>query len=169
MNRIKALGNKLAFFTANLTNNRPLCFLSTCGGVRDSGIGVGFILGLEQIRQTRLFQNYDELVPGYTGMGVGVLLLIVGLIVAVTAVADKTKWTQIGLRIQAFVWLFSAIMYSLNGDLLLGLIFGMFFSIPAGYLAFYYKYAPTWAQQKKEFRDNWIKENGPVDKQSEAR
>lgn len=168
MSSITKLGNKLVFFTANLTNNRPLCFLSTVGGIRDFLIGLGFVLGLEQIRQTRLFQNYDELFPGYSGLVMGALFIAVGLFVAVTATLDKTEYTRFGLQFQAFAWLFSAIMYGMSGDFLLAAIFGVFFSVPAGYLAFYYRYAPLWAEQKRQFRDKWIEEN-ELDKAMEGR
>lgn len=157
---IKTLGNKIGFFTANLTNNRPLCFMSMVGGIRDFLIGIGFVFGLEQIQQTRLFQNYDALVPGITGMGAGYLFLLIGLVVAVAALADRVEQTRLGLRFQAYAWLFSAIMYAMHGDFLLALIFGVFFSVPAGYLAFYYKYAPLWAEQKEEFRREWEEEHG---------
>lgn len=152
---IRDLGNRLTFFTSNLTNNRPLCFLSTVGGIRDVLIGLGFIFALEQIRQTRIFQNYEELIPGYSGMAMGWLFLVVGLFVAVTALLDKTHWTRMGLRFQAYAWLFSTFMYALNGDFLLAAVFGIFFSVPAGYLSFYYKYAPLWAQQRHQFRLEW--------------
>lgn len=148
MSSIAKLGNKLMFFTSNFTNNRPLCFLSTLGGIRDFLIGLGFVLGLEQIRQTRLFQNYDELFPGYSGLVMGALFIVVGLFVAVTATLDKTKFTRFGLRFQALAWLFSAIMYALSGDFLLCAIFGVFFSIPAGYLAFYYQHSPLWIEEQ---------------------
>lgn len=164
---IRDLGNRLTFFTANLTNNRPLCFLSTVGGIRDVLIGLGFIFALEQIRQTRIFQNYEELIPGYSGLAMGWLFLIVGGVVAVTALLDKTQWTQLGLRFQAYAWLFSTIMYALNGDFLLAAIFGIFFSVPAGYLAFYYKYTPLWAEQRSQFRREW-KEKHDLDNVEEG-
>lgn len=124
-------------------------------------IGLGFIFALEQIRQTRIFQNYEELIPGYSGLAMGWLFLLVGGLVAVTALLDKTQWTRLGLRFQAYAWLFSTFMYALNGDFLLAATFGIFFSVPAGYLAFYYKYAPLWAEQKRAFRNKWIEERSP--------
>jgi hypothetical protein len=141
MKSIASVWNRLAYFTANFTNNRPLCFLSTVGGIRDTLVGIGFIFGLEQIRQTRLFQNYDALFPGYSGLLMGIAFIAIGLVVAVTATLDKTHITRRGLKIQAYAWLFSTLMYSFNGDFILAAIFGIFFSLPAGYLAFYYKYS----------------------------
>lgn len=139
MSNIGALGDRLMNSTSNFTNNRPMCFLSTVGAVRDVLIGLGFLFGLEEIRQTRLFQNYDDLIPGYSGMAVGILLFMVGLFVAVTAISDKTQWTKAGLNFQAYAWLFSTIMYALHGEFLLAAIFGVFFSIPAWYIGFCYK------------------------------
>lgn len=142
--------------------------MSTVGGIRDLLIGLGFIFGLEQIQQTRIYQNYEELVPGHSGLAMGILFLVVGLFVAVTAILDKTKWTKIGLDFQAFAWLFSSLMYLMNGEVLLAVIFGVFFSIPAGYLAFYYKYAPLWAEKKRKFRRQWRIENGESTGQADS-
>jgi hypothetical protein len=138
---------ELARRATNITNDRPLSFLSIVGGVRDILIGIGFILGLDEIRQTRLFMNYDALVPGYSGIVVGVILLAVGLLVSVMATTKKIKPTRAGLTAQAFLWLFSTLMYALSGSYLLAVIFGIFFSLPAGYIAYQYKIQLTRSSQ----------------------
>lgn len=151
--RIKAL----ARFLANFTNNRPLAFLSALGGLRDFFMGLGFVLGLSQIQQTHLYQNYNALIPHFSGPAAGWLLIVIGLVVVVSALMNKTRWVQKGLRASALIWLFSTIMYGLNGDLVLASIFGIFFSIPAGYLAYYYRFSPRWTEQKQMFREEWLK------------
>lgn len=159
MSSIKKIPDRVMFFITNLTNNRPLCFLSAVGGARDVLIGLGFLFGLEEIRQTRLYQNYEDLVPGYSGVAVGLLLLLIGSIVAATSLSDRVKWTRMGLNVQAFAWLFSMIMYAMHGNFVLAAVFGLFFSVPAGYLAYYYKNTPLWAERRKRFRDQWIIEH----------
>lgn len=155
---VKSRMDKVRCFMVDFTSNRPLCFLSSVGGARDFLIGLGFILGLSQIKQTHLFQNFNALIPGFSGPAVGWILLLVGLAVTIAAMVDNEPVTKAGLRVQQFLWLFSAFMYFLSGDIILGLVFGVFFSIPAGYLAFYYKHSPLWAAQKRRFQDVWNNE-----------
>lgn len=124
----------------NIIRNRPLAFLSIAGGLRDIIIGLAFILAWEDIRGTRLFKNYDELMPGYSGWVVGVLLLVAGIVVVVTSLTAQVPPARIGLDMQSGIWAFSTLMYALNGDFLFALILGAFFCVLASYTSYYYKY-----------------------------
>jgi len=121
---------------------RPLSILAMAGGIRDILLGAGFLTGFIQITQTLIYQNYEELVPGYSGGFVGLLLILSGLAVIYFATQTKRVGLVHALNVQAFLWLFSTIMYILNGHLLLAAIFGVFFTFPAGFIAFYVKYNP---------------------------
>lgn len=144
---------KLRYHLIDFINNRPLCFFSFMVGLKEIAFGLGFILALEEIRQTRVYQNYDALIPGYTGIIAGVVMVIIGLFISITAIADHIEVTRPALRASAFLWLFSAFMYALNGDVILALGIGLFMSAIPGYLAFYYKHAPLWQNQKRELRE----------------
>lgn len=121
---------------------RPISILAMSGAVRDILLGLGFILGYEQITRTLIYQNYDELVPGYSGPVVGVMLILIGLFVIGFAVKTK-RWLLTGaLKFQAALWFFSTIMYILNGHWMLAGIFGVFFCFPALFMALYIKYNP---------------------------
>lgn len=130
-------------------NYRPLSVLAIAGGARDILLGFGFLSGIGEITRTLIFQNYDELIPGYTGPLMGILFVLVGLGVIVTALKYDRKWLNVGLRFQALAWLFTTLMYCLNGNFLLAAIFGLLCSFPAGYIAFYVKNHPAIDEQMK--------------------
>jgi hypothetical protein len=123
-----------------------MAVLAAAGGLRDAAIGVGFLFSLAEIRQTLLYQNYNELIPGITGPIVGLAFILVGLFVAWCATAGRNREARFGLRVQAFLWLFSAFMYALNGGWLLAVIFGVGFSFFAGYLAFFQKHGVDFSE-----------------------
>lgn len=147
--------NRVAYELRNFFNNRPLCLISTLIGIKDIGLGLGFIFGLYEIQRTLLYQNYDELIPGMSGYIAGGLFLVTGLITVITAIWDKIEITRIGLRVSAFVWLFSGIMYASDGNWILAVALGFVFSALAGYLAYYYKYAPMWRENKRKLREQY--------------
>ncbi len=121
---------------------RPLSILAMAGAVRDILLGIGFIVGWTQITQTLIYQNYDELWPGYSGMVAGIVFVVIGIGLIWAAINTKRDWLVHALNVQAFFWLFSTLMYALNGHFLLAMIFGVFFTFPAGFTAFYVKYNP---------------------------
>jgi hypothetical protein len=131
-------------FFKNLASDRPLDSLSILGGLRDFLFGIGFVFGLDQIQQTLLYQNYDALIAGVTAPLAGWLMLIIGVLVIVSALMHKTEITRFGLLAQCLLWLFSAIMYALSHEIILAMIFGVFFSLPAAYLRFYYTRRKYW-------------------------
>jgi hypothetical protein len=150
--------NRIGYFFSDFLRNRPLCFLSTIGGLRDFLLGLGFIFSVNQITNTVLYQNFSAIAPGVYA---GALFILMGGFTMLTAFVDKIRYARWGLRVQAFVWLFSAIMYALGGNWIFAFMLGGYFSVMAGYLAYYYKYAPLWARQKRDFRDQWIKQHDP--------
>lgn len=153
---------KVWFHISNFINNRPLCLLSTLSGARDVIIGLGFLLSTIQIHNSQLYKNYDELIAGYSGEWAGFLFVGAGLITMILAIIDHTKWVRVSLRFQALLWLFSGIMYAMDDNWVFALALGFYFSIVSGYLAYYYKYAPLWAQQKRQFRDEFIAKHDPL-------
>lgn len=130
--------NKIRFFC----KYRPLSVLAMAGALRDILLGIGFLIGLEQITQTLIYQNYDELIPGISGPVVGVLLVAISLCTIGFAAMTKRVALTGALKVQAALWLFSTLMYILNGHWLLAGIFGIFFCFPAAFIAFYVKYNP---------------------------
>lgn len=129
-------------------NNRPLCFLSTVFGLRDVLVGIALALPREYNR-TVLYSNLDAL--GGARL-YGILLAVIALFVVVTAISDNTKFTQLGLRVQSWFWLFACVSYLLTGFWVFSLANLLMCAIPCGYIAFYYKYTPIWESPKREWR-----------------
>jgi hypothetical protein len=159
MSKIRQTLDKVDYFFVNFFNNRPLCLLSTTAGLRDIIIGLSFLLGLEQITSTQIYKNFDELVPGYSATGAGLVFMLVGLFVAATATLDRIHLAKIGLEVQAIMWLFAAIMYAADNNWMLAIGFAGFISFVSGYISYYYKYSPVWAEQKAEFKRKWLEEH----------
>lgn len=139
---------------------RPLSVLAISGGIRDILLGVGFLFQWNQITQTLIFQNYDSLIPGWSGYGAGILLILAGVIVTITSLLYKRAWMIGGLKAQALLWLFSTLMYTLNGHFLLACIFGLLMLVPAGYIAYYVKFHPARDEELKMLLNP---SNEPVD------
>jgi hypothetical protein len=131
-------------FLRRVTTKRPLCFLASVLATKDILLGTGFILGIDNLNQGRLYSNFDALWPGMSGDLMGLLFIIVGVFVLGSVLAGRPYFVRLGLRFQAYAWLFSGLMYMLNGFFLVSIIYGFFFSILAGYLAFYFKYSKEW-------------------------
>jgi hypothetical protein len=142
---MKNAAKEVAYFL----NNRPLCFLSTVFAVRDFILGLALFLTLHDIQSGHLYKNLQELGGART---YGMVFMVIAVFTAVTAIANKTRYTKFGLQVQAWFWLFAGITYVINGNYILALIFGAMCSIPSGYLAFYYKYTPIWDEPKKQWR-----------------
>jgi len=123
-------------------NYRPLSVLAISAGIRDILVGIGFLVGWEQITRTLIFMNYNELIPGISGLIAGGLFIAVGLAVVISCIRYNPSWMSVNLKTQSLFWLFSTLMYMLNGHFLLAAIFGLFFMLPAGYSGFYVKYHP---------------------------
>lgn len=134
---------------AYFLNNRPLCFLSTVFSLRDIFLGFGLAFNRPDLSRTILHSNLDQLGGAWI---FGILLMVVGIYTGVTALRERTKWTQFGLRVQSWFWLFACISYLLNGNFLLSMIWLCCASIPAGYIAFYYKFHPIWDNPKRLYR-----------------
>ena len=138
----------------DMATDRPLSLMATGLGLRDIFVGLGFLFNFNDISTTLLYQNFNGLLPGSAdGYLAGSLFLVLGLIVFVTAFMGKIHIASIGLRGQALVWLFSTIMYVINGQLLLAVIIGLFFCVAAGYLSFYFKYAPVLRHERQRIGD----------------
>lgn len=133
-------------------NNRPLCFLSTVFSVRDFILGLALFLGVSDLSQSRLVANLNELGGAWI---YGIVFMVIALLTAGTAIADKAAWTKFGLQAQAWWWLFAGVTYLINGNFWLAAIFGLLASVPSGYLAFYYKYTPIWDQPKRKWRGKY--------------
>lgn len=134
---------------AYFLNNRPLCFLSIVFSLRDVFIGFGLLFNRPDLTRTILHHNLDQL----GGAGIfGLILMVVGIYTGITAVRERTKFTQFGLRVQSWFWLFACLSYLLNGSVLLSMIWLTCASIPSGYIAFYYKYHPIWDGPKRAWR-----------------
>jgi len=121
-------------------NNRPLCVIGMLSGLKDILVGTGFLFQFNQVTRTHLFQNFNELIPGYSGWIVGIFFILSGIVVITGESINKMKLARWGLRYQAYAWLFSGIMYTLDQEWILALILGGFFSVVSGYTAYYYKY-----------------------------
>lgn len=134
---------------AYFLNNRPLCFLSTVFSLRDICLGFGLAFNRPDLSRTILHENLDQLGGAWL---FGILLMVIGTYTGVTALRERTKWTQYGLRAQSWFWLFACFSYLLNGNILLAMIWLCCASIPAGYTAFYYKWHPIWDSPKREYR-----------------
>lgn len=143
---------KTAKEVAYFLNNRPLCFLSTVFSARDFALGVGMFFALPDITHSLLYQNVRALGGSYGPAVFGLVFMLIAVLTAGTAIADKTRWTKFGLQAQAWWWLFSCITYMMNGNWILAIIFGFLASVPSGYLAFYYKHTPIWAEPKRRWR-----------------
>ena len=150
--------NRIRYFFVNFMKNRPLCLLSTLGGLRDFLLGLGFIFGVDHVTNTLLYENFNALLPGIIA---GFIFLLVGAFTMLTAFVDKIRYARWGLRFQSFIWLFSGLMYALDNKWIFAFMLGGYFSAMAGYLAYYYKYAPLWRRQKRQFRDDWIAQHDP--------
>lgn len=121
---------------------RPLSILAMASAIRDILLGIGFIAGWSDITQTLIYQNYNDLFPGYSGPVVGILFILAGVSIIIGAVKTNRRFMVQALNFQALAWLFSTIVYMLNGNFILAAIFGTFFSFPAGFMAFHIKYNP---------------------------
>lgn len=132
-------------------NNRPMCFLSTIGALRDILVGIA-LSWPKDWDHTVLYSNLETL--GGARL-YGMTLAVIALFVAVTAVRDYTKLTQIGLRVQSWFWLFASISYLSAGYWVFALGDFLMFSVPAGYIAFYYKYTPIWEAPKRVWRKKY--------------
>lgn len=142
--------NNAAKQAAYFLNNRPLCFLSTVFGVRDILVGLALALPSEW-HKTVLYSNLDQL----GGAAVyGWLLTLVALFASITAVREHTRWTQFGLRVQSWFWLFAVMSYALTGHYIFAVTDLFMCCIPAGYVAFYYKWTPIWEEPKRTWREN---------------
>lgn len=137
---------------AYFLNNRPLCFLSTVFSIRDFVLGLAMFLALPDVTQTLLYANLQQLGGAHGAAIFGMAFMVIALLTAGTAVASKTAWTKFGLQAQAWWWLFACMVYLMNGNWILAIIFGLLASVPSGYLAFYYKYTPIWDIPKREWR-----------------
>jgi hypothetical protein len=145
---------KLTNFLLSLATNRPLCLIAAGLGIRDFFVGLGFIFNFSDVTQTLLYQNFTGLLHGPAdGIIAGVLFIIFGLFVMVTALMNKPRPAAVGLRFQSLVWMFSAIMFFINGQFLLAIVTGLFFSIAAGYLAFFFRYGPELKVQKRRIEE----------------
>lgn len=123
---------------------RPLSVLAIAGAMRDIVLGTGFIWGLNDITRTLLYQNYNSLIPGYSGYIVGVMLILSGLSVIYGAYKGNRKRMVRALHVQSLIWLFSTLMYALNGSFILALIYGLGFSFLPGFIGLHVKfYAPA--------------------------
>lgn len=130
-------------------NNRPLCFLSMTFSLRDIALGFGLLFNRPDLSRTILYSNLDELGGAWV---YGLILMLVGLFTLCTAARERTKYTQLGLRVQSWFWLFACMSYLFHGNFLLSIIFGLMMSIPSGYVAFYYKHHPMWDGPKRAWR-----------------
>jgi hypothetical protein len=110
--------------------------LSAMAGLRDALFGLALVLGLNEVRLTRLFQNFDAIWPGVTGPGIGWLLLLAGIFVAASSFRGKYKWANTSLKFQGLIWLFSCLMYFASGYYVLGVVFGLAFCLHSWYLAY---------------------------------
>jgi hypothetical protein len=141
---MKNAAKEVAYFL----NNRPLCFMSTVFGLRDILVGIALAWPREYDR-TVLYSNLNSL--GGARL-YGVVLALIALFVVVTAVSDNTRYTQMGLRVQSWFWLFAALSYALTGFWVFALANLLMCAVPAGYTAFYYKYTPIWDSPKRVWR-----------------
>jgi hypothetical protein len=145
---------KLTSYLLNLATSRPLCFLAAGLGARDFFIGLGFLFNFNDVIQTVLYQNFTSLLAGSAdGITAGVLFMVFGSFVAVMSLLNKTQLAAVGLRFQALVWLFSTIMFFIHGQFLLAITIGLFFTIAAGYLAFFFRYGPELKVQKRKIQE----------------
>src|SRR5690348_2334770 len=134
---------KLTNHIINLTTQRPLRLMAAGLAAKDTLLGLGFIYNLSDIAHTLLYQNFNGLAGGEMGgMIAGILLVIFGVYTLITSLVGSLNLASYGLRFEALFWLFSTIMYILNGQLLLALTNGIFFTVASGYLAFLFKWMP---------------------------
>ena len=126
---------------------RPVSVLAISSGVRDILLGIGFLIGWDQITRTLIYQNYEELIPGVSGFGSGALMVVVGVTVILSSLVSNRDWMSSSIKLQSLVWLFSTLMYILNGHWMLAAIFGIFFTFPAGYSGYYVKHHPPIDEQ----------------------
>lgn len=123
---------RFAFFL----NTRPLCFLSVVFGLRDIVVGLGLIFPSDY-RSTVLYQNLSEL----GGAAIfGWLLTISSILLIVSAVMNNMRIAHQVLSLMSWFWLFGALSYFLSGHWVFGLANMFMCSLPAGYIAFYYKW-----------------------------
>lgn len=145
---MKNTAKEVAYFL----NNRPLCFLSTVFSLRDVFLGFGLAFNRPDLSRSILYHNLDQLGGAWI---YGALLMVIALFTGITAVRDYTKLTQLGLRFQSWFWLFACVSYLMNGNVLLASVWATCASIPAGYIAFYYKYTPIWEAPKRHWRNKY--------------
>lgn len=142
--------SKTAKQIAYFLNTRPLWFLSTVFGIRDIIVGLALLFPSDY-DGTVLHANLDAL----GGCGIyGILLAVIALTVVVTAAQDKTRWTQWGLKVMSWFWLFASISYALSGHWTFAVANLFMCSIPAGYISFYYKWTHAGARLKRDWRVN---------------
>lgn len=128
--------SKIARRITYVLNNRPLCFLSIVFGVRDFLVGLALVFPSDY-RGTVLYGNLNTL--GGAAF-YGATLAAIALAVVVTAAVDRARFTQWGLRLMSWFWLFAAISYGLTGHWVFAVANLLICSIPAGYISFYYKW-----------------------------
>ena len=136
----------------NRLQSKPLRVLTALGGLRDIVIGLVFIIGHTQVQSLTLYQNFDSLIPGLSGILAGIAFLSVGVFAFATAGLDMPVLAKYPLKFQALMWMFSSIVYIMSGNWLLALIYGLVNSIPAAYIAYNYTYALRWVQKEAELK-----------------
>jgi hypothetical protein len=134
---------------AYFLNNRPLCFLSTVFAARDFLFGIGLLFAVHDLARSLLYRNLSELGGAWI---YGVILIVIALVQAVTAVKDNTRWTRWSLEAGSWFWLFTSASYLVNGNWLPALIYLFMCSVSSGYIAFYYKWTHIWDEPKRKWR-----------------
>lgn len=137
---------------AYFLNTRPLGFLSVLFSLRDVFMGIGLSFNRPDLTRSILYHNLDALGSARI---YGIILIVVGVFTAVMALRERTKLAKFGLRVMSWFWLFACFCYFLNGNYLLSLVWLCCASLPAGYIAFYYKYNPMWDGPKNEWRERY--------------
>lgn len=129
-------------------SSRPLDTISTVLSIKDAALGLGFILAPYEITQTLVYQGIAALLPAAM---FGWFLLIVALVTAGFALANKTKTARVGLEFMALFWLFTTFIYLLSSAPIL-MVVGVVFSFLPGYISFYYKFEEVWNERKWRVR-----------------
>lgn len=123
---------------ADILNNKPLAFLSIVFAVRDFLLGLAFVFSADFSR-TVLATNLNRL----GGMWLyGALLAAIAVGTVTSVFVHFPKYTRWFLTASCWFWLFVSMSYAAYGHYIFGAAYFLMCSLPAGYIAFYYRFFP---------------------------
>lgn len=120
----------------NVMNYRPNTTIAVISALHSLAVGVGFIFNLAAVKALALYPLVIFMTPQLFGL----LFVVVSIVTIAGLVLERSGLVSYGSDVQSAVWLFTFILYVINGYWYIGLINAIFWSIIAGYTGFAFKH-----------------------------